>query len=233
MRGSASACQRCKVSIPTAPPQAPACVSTTQQLHCEQYLLPLLSSHAGIVSKFTGAQGVVGMHGGLPPPDAFPFASLGGNLAPDPSCSSSSTPHADAGPSSSAATVDGVEVAAGQQQAAVTQRLDITDPSLVALAQQYIMTPKVSACVWWWWLNELRFAVNRLPVWRKDVGPHSHPTGCGPQQCHLTCRQSPSLQPTTINTTHTGLWPAAGLGAGAGAQAAPPSHTAASISSRV
>jgi hypothetical protein len=71
-------------------------------------------------------QGVIGMHGGLPPPDAFPFATLGGDLAPE------------------TATAAAATAAEGQPDSEQLQRLDITDPALVALAQQYIMTPKAS-----------------------------------------------------------------------------------------
>lgn len=85
---------------------------------------PPSSLSAGVVARFTGVQGVIGMHGGLPPPDAFPFATLGGDLAPDTTTSTAAAPPAD-----------------GEQ----LQRLDITDPALVALAQQYIMTPKASS----------------------------------------------------------------------------------------
>lgn len=84
---------------------------------------PLPPLSAGVVARFTGVQGVIGMHGGLPPPDAFPFATLGGDLAPDTTTSTAAAPPADS------------------EQ---LQRLDITDPALVALAQQYIMTPKAS-----------------------------------------------------------------------------------------
>lgn len=69
---------------------------------------------------------MVGMHGGLPPPDAFPFATLGGDLAADPTQQQQQTAMDATGPQ--------------------LQHLEIADPQLVALAQQYIMTPKV-------WLN--------------------------------------------------------------------------------
>jgi hypothetical protein len=92
--------------------------------------------HAGVVAKYAGAKGVIGMHGGLPPPDAFPFATLGGDLVPEPS---SSTAVAAAGIIAAAASGS----SAPQAPPGRLQRLDITDPALVALAQQYIMTPKV------------------------------------------------------------------------------------------
>jgi hypothetical protein len=113
-------------------------VSLQQLSHLMLRLFP--AAHTGIVSKFTGAQGVIGMHGGLPPPDAFPFATLGGDLlTPDAPPSSSSSPQAPAGPSATGAQPTGGQL----------QRLDITEPSLVALAQQYIMTPKVCRCGVW------------------------------------------------------------------------------------
>ena len=84
---------------------------------------------AGIVSQFTGTPGMIGMHGGLPPPDAFPFATLGGALAPD---TTSSTGH-------NAAAAPASDKAGGCQ----LQGLQVTDPLLVAAAQQYMFTPKV------------------------------------------------------------------------------------------
>lgn len=75
------------------------------------------------------------MHGGLPPPDAFPFATLGGDLVPDP---------LEASPADAAQQAASAAQSSSQQ----LQRLDITDPQAVALAQQYIMTPRVSDPGW-------------------------------------------------------------------------------------
>lgn len=95
---------------------------------------------AGVVAKYTGAKGVIGMHGGLPPPDAFPFATLGGDLVPEPSSSSAAAPRAGEQAAAAAAASGS---SALQAPPGHMDRIDITDPVLVALAQQYIMTPKV------------------------------------------------------------------------------------------
>jgi hypothetical protein len=84
-------------------------------------LLLLLCCSAGIVSKYQGAPGIIGMHGGLPPADTFPFAAFDCTLQ---NSSSSSTDAAAA--------------------AAVVSSLGISDPRLVAAAQQYNMHAKVS-----------------------------------------------------------------------------------------
>jgi hypothetical protein len=112
-----------------------------QAAHCiyAYYWNDKLLFVAGVVAKFTGAHGVIGMHGGLPPPDAFPFATLGGELVPEPATTTARATAAPAGlcPASKAAG----EADVPQEQ---FLRLEITQPSLVGLAQQYIMTPKVS-----------------------------------------------------------------------------------------
>lgn len=76
------------------------------------------------------------MHGGLPPPHAFPFATLGGDLVPEPADSAAAA----------AAPAEGATISAAAAEVSDGQllRLEITKPALVGLAQQYIMTPKVS-----------------------------------------------------------------------------------------
>uniref|UniRef100_A0A383VSP6 Aminotransferase class I/classII large domain-containing protein n=1 Tax=Tetradesmus obliquus TaxID=3088 RepID=A0A383VSP6_TETOB len=77
--------------------------------------MPTLQS---IVSKYQGAPGIIGMHGGLPPADAFPFSAF--------KCSLQS--------SSNDAAAAAAAAAAGS--------LSISDPPLVSAAQQYNMHAK-------------------------------------------------------------------------------------------
>ncbi|WIA37181.1 hypothetical protein OEZ86_014136 [Tetradesmus obliquus] len=84
--------------------------------------MPTLQS---IVSKYQGAPGIIGMHGGLPPADAFPFSAFDCSLQR--SCGSSD---ATAGAAAAAAA------------AAAAGSLSIADPLLVSAAQQYNMHAK-------------------------------------------------------------------------------------------
>jgi hypothetical protein len=113
-------------------------LNSSNPLLLDFIVLSLVHNRAGVVAEYTGAKGVIGMHGGLPPPDAFPFATLGGDLVPEPSSSSAAAPPA--GEKAAAAAGGSSALQAPPDH---LQRLDITDPVLVALAQQYIMTPKV------------------------------------------------------------------------------------------
>lgn len=90
--------------------------------HCVLTLgLPLLLP-AGIVSRYTKEPDVIGMHGGLPPSNTFPFTWFHTGLLP-------------LGNSSSAA-VEG-------KADASEDVLNIEDPQLVSVAQQYNMQAQV------------------------------------------------------------------------------------------
>lgn len=109
------------------------------------------ASCAGVVAQYHGIEGVIAMNGGTPPHDAFPFATLGGDLAPDPSPSPAAATAAaaaseQAGPHSAASS---------QPSSAPLERLHITDPTLVALAQQYCFAPKVCGALHSWVHDEL------------------------------------------------------------------------------
>lgn len=72
----------------------------------------MLLCRAGIVSTFGVMPGVIGMHGGLPPSDSFPFSFFTAGIT---------------------------AAAEGMPQ----DELHITDPKLVAAAQQYNMHAQV------------------------------------------------------------------------------------------
>jgi hypothetical protein len=95
------------------------------------------------------------MNGGLPPADAFPFATLGGDLAPEPSLSPAAATSAAAAAAAAAAEhVGSTQPSSHPLQTETgshplqTERVDITDPDPVAQAQQYCFAPKVGARVW-------------------------------------------------------------------------------------
>eukprot|EP00775_Hariotina_reticulata_P010800 gene10800-10956_t len=77
-----------------------------------------LPSLHGIVSKYACVPDVIGMHGGLPPADAFPFTAFSGRMCHD---SQGNT---------------------APQAAASDLQLDIDDPVLITAAQQYNMNAK-------------------------------------------------------------------------------------------
>jgi hypothetical protein len=77
---------------------------------------PLLP--AGIVSRYTKEPDVIGMHGGLPPSNTFPFTWFHTGLLP----------------------LEDASTAAGQHQVKEQEAvLKIDDPQLVSTAQQYNM----------------------------------------------------------------------------------------------
>jgi hypothetical protein len=78
------------------------------------------------VSRYGQESGIIGMHGGLPPPSTFPFTDVRCGLL-DLGTPGSTHDAAAAG-------------AAGHSSSSV---LDISDPQLVAAAQQYNMSAQV------------------------------------------------------------------------------------------
>jgi hypothetical protein len=109
--------------------------------------------YAGVVSQYHGIEGVIAMNGGLPPADAFPFATLGGDLSPEPSPGTIAAAAAASATAAAAAAAVGGVVSSQPSSHPLhtdtsshplqTERVEITDPALVAQAQQYCFAPKV------------------------------------------------------------------------------------------
>ncbi len=58
-----------------SPCQHVAAVDYTQHFGQEGHARKLASLRV-LLSAFTGVPGIIGLHGGLPPPDAFPFTEM-------------------------------------------------------------------------------------------------------------------------------------------------------------
>eukprot|EP00879_Flechtneria_rotunda_P018602 GHRR01019520.1.p1 GENE.GHRR01019520.1~~GHRR01019520.1.p1 ORF type:complete len:239 (+),score=101.08 GHRR01019520.1:268-984(+) len=95
-----------------------------------QKLLPQVQS---ITAQYTKLPGIIGMHGGLPPSDTFPFATIECRLSAAASTRSSSSSGGSTGAADKAAAADAITAVMDPDM------LVVCNPELVAAAQQYNM----------------------------------------------------------------------------------------------